>query len=223
MNYRSAVGPERAYDILGGLQFTLLYLLGLRDYHKLCDVGCGSLRAGRLFIPYLRPGNYYGVEPYQQLVELGIEEELGKSIVSVKAPHFLHDDDFNLNTFGVTFDYILAQSIFSHAACHQIEKCLSEVAKALAWDGTLVATYWPTCPGELDYAGDEWVGNGKTAHYCKETMQEMVKDAGLTMRPLKFPHPWGQKWLLITLLGCKHPPIYASLYDAVDSVVDVVR
>lgn len=62
-SYREYVGPETEYDLIGAMQFRLLSTLGLRENHKLLDFGCGSLRAGRLFIPYLNPGNYTGVEP----------------------------------------------------------------------------------------------------------------------------------------------------------------
>jgi hypothetical protein len=71
---------------MGGLQFTLLFQAGLRETHRLLDVGCGSLRGGRLFIPYLRAGHYYGVEPNEWLVEEGIANELGAEILTVKRP-----------------------------------------------------------------------------------------------------------------------------------------
>src|SRR5690242_11872125 len=66
-HYRSFVGPPERYDLLAALQFNLLTSLGLREYHSLLDIGCGSLRAGRLFMTYLLPGNYCGVEPEQWL------------------------------------------------------------------------------------------------------------------------------------------------------------
>jgi hypothetical protein len=61
--YRAFVGPFEQYDVIGASQFALLYALGLRQHHRLLDVGCGSLRAGRMLIAYLEPGNYAGIEP----------------------------------------------------------------------------------------------------------------------------------------------------------------
>lgn len=55
--YRGYVGPEAQYDLMGATQFRLLCTLGLREHHTLLDFGCGSLRAGRLFIPYLLPND----------------------------------------------------------------------------------------------------------------------------------------------------------------------
>lgn len=47
-NYRAYVGKAEHYDLLSSLQFSLLSVVGLRDFHYLLDVGCGSLRGGRL-------------------------------------------------------------------------------------------------------------------------------------------------------------------------------
>lgn len=55
-------GPAEQYDLIGATQFALLYVLRLREHHRLLDIGCGSLRAGRMLISYLRPGGYTGVD-----------------------------------------------------------------------------------------------------------------------------------------------------------------
>tara|TARA_B100001057_G_C22793434_1_gene928580 strand:+ start:38 stop:220 length:183 start_codon:yes stop_codon:yes gene_type:complete len=52
-NYKKFVGPTKRYDFMSKTQFNLLSSFGLRSYHKLLDFGCGSLRAGKLFIPFL--------------------------------------------------------------------------------------------------------------------------------------------------------------------------
>src|SRR5689334_7701637 len=85
-HYRAYVGPPSDYDLIGGLQFTLLFQAGLREHHRLLDIGCGSLRGGRLFIPYLLPGRYTGVEPNEWLVRDGIASELGEAILEIKRP-----------------------------------------------------------------------------------------------------------------------------------------
>ena len=60
------------YDLSSALQFSLLTSLGLRENHTLLDIGCGSLRGGRLALMYLLPEHYYGIEPEQWLIEEGI-------------------------------------------------------------------------------------------------------------------------------------------------------
>src|SRR5437868_14897345 len=79
-HYRAYVGPPEDYDLIAAMTFNLLTTLGLRQHHSLLDVGCGSLRIGRLLIPYLNCGKYFGVETNNWLVEAGIEHELGKDV-----------------------------------------------------------------------------------------------------------------------------------------------
>ena len=110
--HRAYVGPGERYDLMSATQFALLHALGLREHHKLLDFGCGSLRAGRLLIPYLGRGRYHGVEPNQWLVEAAIEHEIGRDLVALKSPHLHTRDDFRADRCGTDFDFILAQSIF---------------------------------------------------------------------------------------------------------------
>src|SRR5215203_5715025 len=113
-HYRAWVGPPEEYDLIGALQVSLLLAAGLEETHHLCDVGCGSLRAGRMLIPYLRSGHYFGIEPERWLVEEGVERELGQGIMEVKYPSFRFVSDFSLEGFGTVFDFVIAQSVFSH-------------------------------------------------------------------------------------------------------------
>ena len=55
-HYKAYVGPPKKYDLMGAMQFNLLTSFGLRDYHKLLDIGCGSLRSGKMLIPFFSPG-----------------------------------------------------------------------------------------------------------------------------------------------------------------------
>jgi SAM-dependent methyltransferase len=192
--YRVWVGPPHKYDLIAAMQFNLLTTLGLREHHFLLDVGCGSLRGGRLFIPYLLPDHYFGIEPEAWLIEEGIEKELGRDAVRIKQPTFSHIDDFRLSSLGQEFDFVLAQSIFTHAAERQIRTCLTEAKKVLAPDGTMAATYFP---GPQNHVGDDWVYPGGTA-YQPEFMVSLAAEAGLDLAPLAWPHPnKNQRWLLI--------------------------
>ena len=66
--YRAYVGPPEDYDLIAAMTFNLLTTLGLRQHHSVLDVGCGSLRIGRLLIPYLNQGKYFGVEPNEPII-----------------------------------------------------------------------------------------------------------------------------------------------------------
>lgn len=189
--YRVHTGEQEAYDLRSALQFNLLTTLGLRDTHYLLDIGCGSLCAGRLFIPYLRPGRYFGIEPLDWLVQKGIQEELGDSAIKIKKPTFLRDENFSLSAFDRKFDFILAQSIFSHTTQAQLRRCLSEAAKVMKPDSIFAASFFE---GTSNYEGDHWTVH---ADYTLDKMRELVEEQGLTMRLIEWDHQDLQRWILI--------------------------
>src|SRR5579859_6587058 len=114
--YRQHVGPADGYDRMSAMQFNLLTYLGLSEEHFLLDIGCGSLRAGRLFIPYLKPGHYFGIEPVEWLLQAGIDHEVGQSQIAIKRHSFDSNSEFRLSVFQRDFDFLMAQSIFSHTS-----------------------------------------------------------------------------------------------------------
>jgi SAM-dependent methyltransferase len=184
-HYRAYVGPPGDYDLVSGLQFTLLFRAGLRETHRLLDVGCGSLRAGRLFIPYLRPGNYYGVEPNRWLVDEGIARELGSDILRVKQPTFSTVDDFSFGSLGTRFDFVIAHSILSHTFSDLASRAFRGFHDCLADDGVLLATF---LEGEEPAAGSGWLYPG-TVPFAWSDIQALAEAAGVAVRRLSWPHP----------------------------------
>ncbi len=193
-HYRAYVGPPKDYDFIAALTVGLLFAAGLRETHKLLDVGCGSLRSGRLFIPYLRPGNYFGIEPNRWLVEAGIEQELGRELIELKQPTFSYVSDFSANSFGVPFDYVVAQSIFSHTYPDMTTMGLSGVARALAPDGLLLATF---SQGEPQERGSGWLYPG-VVPYRWEEVRRLAIETGLVAKRVRWPHP-RQSWFVAGL------------------------
>src|SRR5256886_3961826 len=158
--YRAYVGPPEDYDLIAAMAFNLLTTLGLRQHHSLLDVGCGSLRIGRLLIPYPKRGKYFGVEPNEWLVEEGIRRELGEALLEIKRPAFFFSDSpQTIAQAKVSFDFALAQSIFSHSGLDLIKNWLSAISNSLAEDGVLIATF---LPGEEDSPTKGWVDRKST-------------------------------------------------------------
>lgn len=197
-HYTSYVGPPAMYDFMGATQFRLLTTLGLRETHRLLDFGCGSLRAGRLLIPYLMPGNYYGVEPNAWLIAEAIKHEIGSDQVLLKKPSFSHNADFEVKHFNVTFDFIVAQSIFSHAGRDLITRTLKNFKEVLAPGGLIAATFGnvDTRPGATEFAGSGWVYPG-VVDYTPETVLSLVRNAGLIGALIPWFHPHNQRWYLM--------------------------
>lgn len=186
-NYRAYVGPSQLYDMKGAWQFMIMCLLGLREHHKLLEIGCGSLRAGRLFIPYLRKDHYCGLEPQEQVVKFGLLNELGQSIVEAKEPRFAYNDDFDLSRFGDRkFDYILAHSVIMHLSTPDMRELIKAAADSLAPTGILVASY---VAGKVKHKAEATYP--EAVWHASATVRAAVKAAGLAYIPLRIAerHP----------------------------------
>jgi SAM-dependent methyltransferase len=191
-HYRAYVGPPEDYDLIAAMTFNLLTTLGLRQHHTLLDVGCGSLRIGRLLIPYLNRGKYFGIEPNEWLVEEGIQREIGKSLVEIKRPTFFFSDSpGTILGVKVSFDFALAQSIFSHCGLDLIKDWLSAISGSLARDGALVATF---LIGEEDCPKTGWV-YPECVNYRPATLERAAADVNLRFEILDWKHP-RQTWAL---------------------------
>lgn len=193
-HYRSYVGPPERYDLMGAMQFRLLSTLGLRETHRVLDFGCGSLRAGRLLIPYLLARNYFGIEPNRWLIEDGIARHLGHDIIQLKSPEFAYNGDFSVPFREAVFDFILAQSIFSHCGSDVLTKLLDEFARVLAPKGLVVATF-SISHQDMDFEGEGWIYPG-CVRYREDTIVRHVQKAGLAAKAIPFFHP-SQRWFLM--------------------------
>lgn len=186
------VGPPAQYDFMGATQFRLLCALGLRSNHFLLDFGCGSLRAGRLFICYLDKDRYYGIEPNKWLIDDAIKNELGDDLVRIKNPKFNYNENFQVSVFPVQFDFILAQSIFSHAGRDVIRVALRNFKEALKNNGVIAATF---IEGHDDFDGNGWIYPA-CVNYRLSTIKELAKEAGLFITQIPWYHP-RQIWFLL--------------------------
>src|SRR5262245_2049246 len=71
----AAVGSKshQRWLALGQMQFDYLVNHGFKPTDKMLEIGCGNLRAGRLFIDYLEPGHYYGIDISPDILVAGQE------------------------------------------------------------------------------------------------------------------------------------------------------
>jgi SAM-dependent methyltransferase len=191
-HYRAYVGPPEDYDLIAAMTFNLLTTLGLRQRHSLLDVGCGSLRIGRLLIPYLNCGKYFGVEPNEWLVREGIKRELGEALLEIKRPTFFFSDSPEAITQAkVLFHFAVAQSIFSHCGLDFIKGWLSAISRSLAEDGALVATF---LIGDEDSPRLGWI-YPDCVNYRPATLEREAADVNLRFEILDWKHP-RQTWAL---------------------------
>lgn len=185
-------GPPHQYDYMGAMQFSNLFILGMRHFHKLLDFGCGNLRLGRLAIQYLDEGNYCGIEPVRSIVTEAINEAHLRELCKAKKPTFYFSEDCKMTVFDMKFDFIMAQSVFTHMALHQIEASLKAAEKVMHKKSLFLANYHPS---KTDYRGGEWTQ--KITKFKPETIDELITACGLTATSTHLIHTHLQNWLLI--------------------------
>ena len=192
-HYRAFVGDPANYDLIAATTFNLLTTLGLRDHHRVLDVGCGSLRNGRLLIPYLAHGGYVGVEPNEWLVREGIAKETGEDIIRLKEARFSYRTDCQELRADERFDVVLMQSILSHCGEDLVRHWLSQVKPYLSKQGAIITT-WVRAQENSGESG--WLYPG-LVRFTEERFKQLVEEAGLAFQPLVWPHPI-QQWAMLT-------------------------
>jgi len=197
--HRSLVGG--LWHELGSLQIQYLKNQGLSPDTRLLDVGCGCFRAGVHAIGFLEPGNYYGIDISQDLMQAGYEKELRTAGLATRMPvsNMAVTNDFNMKSFGVDFDYFIAQSLFTHLPLNHLMLCL-ERAKAVAQaHAKFFATFficgqpdqWPSAVKHK--SGVTTYPDRDPYHYCHEHIAFAADRASWTLEFIEdWDHPRGQ-------------------------------
>jgi len=197
LGHREYVGG--LWDEIGALQFAFLKDQGLRPEHVLLDIACGALRLGVKAIPYLQPGHYLGVEKEQQLLDAGVEQELGRELLERQQPQLLCSADFEFARLGVPVDYAMAQSLFTHLPPELIERCLQQLRPWLKPQGRFFATFF-----EVDQPRenpDQPHDHGYFA-YTRNQMQQFGEAKGYAMDYIgDWNHPRAQVMVAYRVLA----------------------
>ena len=109
--HRDFIGGH--WDLLGKLQLDFMRDQGLKPDQKVLDIGCGALRAGIPLTNYLNATCYYGTDVNESLIEAA-HIELVTSDLASKNPVLRVDKNFELVRLNAEFDFVLAQSLFTH-------------------------------------------------------------------------------------------------------------
>lgn len=209
-HYRAYVGPVERFGPVSLLQFSLMTALGLDENDRVLDFGCGSLRLGRLLMPFLRPGLYHGIDPNTWLMEEGLRREAGMDIKTLKRPAFSGDGSFNCDVFGVPFDFIMAQSIITHSGAEDTERFLASAARALADDGVVMLSYFQNAAGDDSLPMEKWTYPGCVS-YPLDWLNMVCSAYGLIWRDVDWYHP-GARWALVAKDERRLPPAGQPLY-----------
>lgn len=187
--HRRRVGPPARFDIMGAHQFGVMVALGLREEHYLLDIGAGCLRGSRFFVVYLRTGRYHAIEPDKELWYAGMAHEFSQVLWDQRLGYVDHNDSFTLDTFGLGFDFLLAQSIVTHTSPEQTRTLFERAAGVLLPTGTFVLSY---LEGVRDNDQRGW--DESAVPYREATLRGWANHVGLSFEVLHYKHPNGLIW-----------------------------
>ena len=131
--------------------------------------------------------------------------ELPREGLVDKQPILLVNGLFEFGKLGQTFDYAIAQSVFTHLPVNNITRCLVEMARALRPGGRFYATIYENPQGK-SHLGDIQQSERVTSHYDRdsyhydlETLRAASEGTGLTMSLAgDWGHPDNQKMVVFT-------------------------
>jgi SAM-dependent methyltransferase len=173
-NPEDAVGSatHESWERIGRMQFDYLLGHGLRPEHRMLEIGCGNLRAGRHFVRHLEPGHYYGIdispdilfEAQRTIVRDGLAEKL-PTLTPVRDLTFAFLPD-------ASFDVVHAHSVFSHSPLPVIEECFAHVGRVMAPGAFFDFTFDRTTGREHQVLHEDF-------YYRTETLIELAATYGL--------------------------------------------
>lgn len=184
------------WDEIGKVQFDFIVRQGLRPADTLVDVGCGSLRGGRLFIAYLDPEHYLGLDHNSWLIEGGLKYEISKETREGKRPQFVISDRFEFDKFERRPTYGIAQSLFSHLTKDDIHLCLTNLKAAMQTGGRFYVTFIPKGFLPKNYVNPKRSADTEAFEYDAEDILTIGQSAGWQGRYIgDWGHPRGQEML----------------------------
>ena len=193
------------WDYLGQLQLDYLVERGLQPSHHVLDVGCGPLRAGVHFIRYLEPGHYAGVDKRGDVLEAARVVELPRYDLEGKEPTLLATEHFEFGKLGRTFDFAIAQSVFTHLPLNAIIRCLVEMSQVLRLGGRFYATIYENPHGKLFLDDIQQSETGVSRydsdlyHYDLDALRFACEGTGLSFGyEGDWSHPNNQKMVVFT-------------------------
>lgn len=196
IGHRDYVGGK--WEEIGLLQFNFLLTQGLKPQDVFLDIACGSLRAGVHFIQYLNAGNYLGIEKEQDLIDAGIEKELGSAVYDQKKPEIIASSRFEFEKFSKKPSYALAHALFTHLTAEDIQNCMSKLRACVAPGCKFYVTFFE--------AGTE-SRNPNASHdhtYFKYTPAQMsafgTQTGWIPLYIGEWKHPRGQKMIQYTAI-----------------------
>ena len=188
---KTAIGGM--WEEVGQMQIDFLSGEGLSSDLRMLDIGCGTLRAGRHFIRHLDAEGYTGVDISEGVIEAGKTLLVDEGLVD-KRPRLIANTagDLRFEMFSdEKFDFLLAQSVFTHLKEEHIEECFANVGRIMGPDSRFYFTF---------YSGEVSEQSGPKSFRFPFSFFERVAKGNsfeLTERSEDYPHPRGQRMAFV--------------------------
>jgi SAM-dependent methyltransferase len=165
-------GTHDSWLEIGQLQFDYLSGHGLKPGMRMLEIGCGNLRAGRLFIDYLDAGGYYGIDISPDIL-LAAQQTIADFGLQAKLPHLTLVRDLRLEFLpDAAFDVVHAHSVFSHSPLEIIDECLGHVGRIMVPGGFFDFTFDRTEGAEHQVLREDF-------YYRTQTLLDLAARHGL--------------------------------------------
>jgi SAM-dependent methyltransferase len=172
--HEAAVG-SRDHDSwvrFGEMQFDYLIRHGLQPGDRMLEIGCGDLRAGRLFIDYLDASNYYGIDISPDIL-LAAQETVDEYKLQAKLPHLELVKDLQFRFLPAEqFTVVHAHGVFSHSPIEMISECLANVSRVMRPHGVFDFTFYRTEGPEHQVLREDF-------YYQTQTLIDLADSHGL--------------------------------------------
>jgi len=191
-----------AYDWdsdVGIAQFEFLKRNGLSPEDELLDIGCGNLRGGIHSIRYLQPSNYHGIDISEEAIKAGKEILREEELLNQKEPNLLVNNNLMFEELkDETFDYIFAQSVFTHLPKEEIAECFEHVSAIMNQESVFFASVHI---GEENIAVPSLsIESSDDYSYTMETFRDLGTQYGLEVCQVAYPeHPLDMDMIKIEL------------------------
>jgi SAM-dependent methyltransferase len=173
-NSEGAVGSHthESWLEIGQLQFEYATSHGLKPDMRMLEIGCGNLRAGRLFVDYLEPGSYYGMDISPDIL-FSAQETIAAYDLKAKLPHLTLIKDLRFEFLpDEHFDFVHAHSVFSHSPVEVIDECFAHVGRVMTASGFFDFTFDRTQGAEHQVLHEDF-------YYRTETLIALAAKHGL--------------------------------------------
>ena len=172
------------------MAFNFLRDEGLNPQHTLLDIGCGKQRLGRYFVRYLESGNYFGIDISPAAIDTG-KEILSEEGLLNKKSHLSVNNNLKFEEFnGMTFDYLLAFSVFTHLKRDQIQESFQNISKIMDDNTAFYFNYNENRPElkasakSFEYEASELIEMAELSGLCVQSVESDIYKESLIDKPM---------------------------------------